>query len=61
MKGTDVPVHIFPFRMTEMNMTLYRYLGWGPFWDNLKQGYNAFERTSIPPRVSSNYQRYVFN
>jgi murein L,D-transpeptidase YafK len=61
MNGHDVPVHLFPFRMTPVNMALHRHLGWGPFWDNLKQGYDAFERTSIPPRVSSTYQRYVFN
>ena len=50
--GADVPVHIFPFRMSAMNMYLNQSAPWLPFWQNLKQGYDAFETTKIPPKIS---------
>jgi murein L,D-transpeptidase YafK len=31
-----------------------------PFWQNLKQGYDSFERTHIPPDVSVVDGSYVF-
>lgn len=50
--GADVPVHTFPFRMSAQNMYLHRDAPWLPFWQNLKQGYDAFETTKIPPEIS---------
>lgn len=38
-------VHIFPFRMTEENMRLHSGEPWQAFWQNLKEGYDLFERT----------------
>lgn len=49
---TYVPVHVFPFRMTDANMAAHASSEWAPFWTNLKEGYDAFERTRLPPRVS---------
>ncbi len=49
---TYVPVHVFPFRMTPVNMAQHTSSEWAPFWANLKEGYDAFERTRVPPRVS---------
>ena len=51
--GTQhIPVHVFPFRMTDANMTAAKDHPWRDFWANLKQGYDSFERTRRPPRVS---------
>ncbi len=58
--GYDVPVHIFPFQMTDGNLAIHQALGWGPFWQNLKEGYDIFETTRIPPRVDHDRYRYVF-
>lgn len=51
-KGKNVPVHIFPFRMHAMNMYMYQDHLWMPYWQNLKQGYDAFEITKIPPKYA---------
>lgn len=54
-----VPVHVFPFRMTEANMQTYgRNSEWMPFWRNLKEGYDAFEQTRVPPQVGICEKRY---
>ena len=56
----SVPVHIFPFRMDEARMA--RASGpWLGFWRNLKEGYDAFETTRVPPRVGVRGKRYVFD
>jgi len=53
------PVHIFPFRMTRQN--LKKHPGkWSSFWKNLKEGYDFFEKTSIPPYTSVENCRYKF-
>ncbi len=48
-------VHIFPFRMTEEAMTdegLEKHQKWMPFWENLKIGYDWFEKRKQPPDVN---------
>ena len=47
-----VPVHVFPFRMSEENLIAHASDPWIEFWRNLKQGYDSFERTRLPPRMS---------
>jgi murein L,D-transpeptidase YafK len=63
--GAAVPVHIFPFRMHPLNMHTHQSAPWLPFWLNLKDGYDAFETTKIPPKISvssgQNGVRYVFD
>lgn len=49
---TYIPVHVFPFRMTQGNLAAHMDNEWAGFWANLKEGYDAFERTRVPPRVS---------
>lgn len=49
---TYIPVHVFPFRMTVRNMAAHKDSEWAGFWANLKEGYDAFERTTVPPRIS---------
>ncbi len=59
--GQDhVPVHIFPFRMTDENMTRHRTSVWLTFWENLQEGYQFFEETNLPPRVYVKQNRYCF-
>ncbi len=53
-------VHVFPFRMTSRNMYVYSDKKWFPFWRNLKQGYDHFEATKIPPEVSVCKREYLF-
>lgn len=56
----SVPVHIFPFRMTHQNMVQYMNEPWTPFWLNLKQGYDLFERNYVPPTVKVRNGRYIY-
>lgn len=55
-----VPVHVYPFRMSEENLASQKDSPWYGFWANLKEGYDAFERTRRPPRVSTCEGRYSF-
>ena len=35
-------VHVFPFRMTEENLTSRGHRPWASFWRDLQRGYDAF-------------------
>ncbi|MFP4098502.1 MAG: murein L,D-transpeptidase family protein [Alphaproteobacteria bacterium] len=54
-----IPVHIFPFYMTEENMRLRHYSRWYNFWEDLKKGYDFFETHRLPPSISVHNKRYV--
>lgn len=56
-----VHVHSFPFRMTRGNLAHFsaKEPQWAGFWRNLKQGYDLFERTRLPPRISVCNGRYT--
>jgi len=53
-------VHVFPFRMHSTNMVRFRGSRADEFWENLKEGYDVFERDRRPPNVLVEQQRYVF-
>lgn len=53
-------VHIFPFRMTEARMAKAAGDPHAPFWKNLRSGYDFFESTRQPPKVSVSNGRYQF-
>ena len=55
-----VPVHVFPFRMTAANMLAQLNSPWAAFWANLKEGYDAFEKTKHAVRVNVCDGRYTF-
>ncbi len=58
--GQDrVQVHVFPFRMTQANLQRHAGSEWLPFWTNLKEGYDAFEQTKLPPQVGICDKRYL--
>jgi murein L,D-transpeptidase YafK len=56
--AASVPVHVFPFRMTAENIAAQPVGRWNGFWDDLRQGYESFERTRQPPRISVCQKRY---
>ena len=58
--GHEVPVHIFPFRMNAFNMYMHSGHEWELFWQNLKEGYDSFELTRVPPSVSHRNYKYAF-
>ena len=59
-EGQDrIDVHVFPFRMTETNLAAHAESPWHAFWLNLKEAYDAFERTRVPPRVGICDRRYI--
>lgn len=53
-------VHIFPFRMTAQRMEKAANSKHLPFWQNLKTGYDLFEKNKLPPDVSVKDKQYVF-
>jgi murein L,D-transpeptidase YafK len=55
-----IPVHAFPFRMTERNLRLRSGDAWSGFWADLKAGHDLFEKSGVPPKVSVCEGRYVF-
>ena len=70
----EVPVHIFPFRMTDAAFakeTLGDWTNlwsippehqqWSSFWRNLKEGYDLFEQTGEPPTAYACGSRYAFD
>lgn len=57
--GQDqIHVHVFPFRLSEQRLQAYALHEWYDFWRNLKDVYDAFEKTKRPPRVSVCEGRY---
>ncbi len=58
---TDFQIQAFPFRMTAANMARYRNDPNYDFWKMLKEGYDHFEISRVPPKVDVCEKRYVFN
>ena len=62
-----IPVHIYPFRMTDSNMAKVNKLFEDKktllsFWENLKTGYDLFEKNNQWSSVSvDNKGKYLFN
>lgn len=54
-------VHAFPFRMTAENMNSHRDSKWIGFWRTLKEGYDAFEISRVPPKVAVCSRQYLVN
>ena len=53
-------VHCFPFRMNSANMKKHASSEWHSFWVNLKEGYDLFESSKLPPDVRVKEGKYVF-
>lgn len=54
-----VQVQVFPFRMSETNMSLHAGSPNIGFWRQLRAGHDAFERDRVPPIVSVCDGRYT--
>jgi murein L,D-transpeptidase YafK len=54
-------VHVFPFALTDERLREQRGFRWREFWENLKEGYDYFEREGRPPNVRVRASRYVFD
>lgn len=60
--GQDrVPVHAFPFRLSETRLKEAAQSPWHGFWQDLKPIYQAFEATKKVPFVSVKDQKYHLN
>lgn len=56
-----IEVHAFPFRMTDANLAAHARSEWYEYWLNLKDGYDLFEQTRVPPKVSVCGAKYVLD
>jgi murein L,D-transpeptidase YafK len=54
-------IQAYPFRMTPLNLARHRDSPHMAFWKMLKQGYDHFELTRLPPKVDVCDRRYVFD
>ena len=60
--GNDtIPVHAFPFRMSQENMARFAGHEAYPFWLTIKEGYDYFELTRKLPNVAVCARHYVVN
>jgi murein L,D-transpeptidase YafK len=55
-----VPVHIFPFRMTDKRLAAAAADPWVSFWRNLAEGDRLFAATGRPPGAHACGERYGF-
>ena len=53
-------VHVFPFKLESTSLSKYRSSKWYPFWLNLKEGYDYFNKYKQPPNVDVSNGKYVF-
>lgn len=54
---TVIPLHIFPFKLNADHMKRYAR---SDYWNNLKTGYDLFEKNRIPPIISVVNKQYAF-
>jgi murein L,D-transpeptidase YafK len=54
-------IQAYPFRMTAANLTAHKDDKWYDFWKNLKEGYDYFEISHMPPKVAVCEKRYLIN
>lgn len=53
-------VQVYPFRLTDAALARRAGAPEAGFWQSLKPGYDLFETTALPPRVSVCNKRYSF-
>jgi len=53
-------VQVYPFRLTESNLSRHAGSPLSGFWTELKPGYDLFEASFVPPKVSVCGNRYAF-
>lgn len=55
----SVPVHAFPFHLTDKNLAKYKNNRWYDFWQSLKRGYDTFNRDEVPPIIGLEESEYT--
>ncbi|MBB5039049.1 L,D-transpeptidase family protein [Prosthecobacter dejongeii] len=55
----EVPVHVFPFPVTEERLAAESKNAANAFWQELRPGYEAFERNHTPPTIEVQKGCYV--
>lgn len=55
----EIPIHIFPFAMTEKNLTDHQNSNDIEFWHELKPAYDIFQTQRRVPRVTVKNKKYV--
>jgi murein L,D-transpeptidase YafK len=53
-----IQIQVMPFRLTEDRLRAHALNEWYDFWRNLKDAYDSFERTHLPPQVTVCEGRY---
>jgi murein L,D-transpeptidase YafK len=53
-------VHSFPFKLEAKKLSKYSSDQWYPFWVNLKEGYDYFNKHKRPPNVKVSNGKYKF-
>lgn len=56
---SEIPVHIFPFEMTDENLAENAENQWAEFWAELAPAWKHFQETSRPPAVMVQDGAYV--
>lgn len=58
----SVPVHLFPFRLTDRRMDQIVEEGsrWTEYWVQLKEGYDFFDNVRLPPAIDQQAGRPLF-
>ncbi len=56
---TEVPIHIFPFKMNTANMKKYQGSTHDAFWQELKPAYDIFQSQRRIPDISVHNQHYI--
>ncbi len=57
----EIILEALPFRMTPEKMAIFSAHKDFKFWSMLREGYDSFELTKIPPKVDFCEKKYVFN
>ena len=56
-----IRMHIFPFKMTEKRMAKSKDSEYYAFWENIKDGYEYFEKNKVPPVITVKNKKYVIS
>ncbi|MBP9477689.1 MAG: murein L,D-transpeptidase [Sebaldella sp.] len=54
-----IDVHVFPFKMTNKNMSKYSNSEYYNFWEELKPAYDNFEKKKVVPKIKVINKKYV--
>ncbi|MCP1223277.1 murein L,D-transpeptidase family protein [Sebaldella sp. S0638] len=58
-KGQEkINVDVFPFKMKQANMKRHKNSEYYSFWEEIKFGYDYFEKNKIPPKVIVENKKY---